>query len=38
VPVDPAAFRSILPSNFCGSGGSCWSAIVVVALGEPVGW
>src|SRR5262245_40199038 len=27
--------RSILPSNFCGGGGSCSPLIVVVALGEP---
>jgi hypothetical protein len=30
-----AALRSILPSNFCGGGGSWLPSIVVVALGEP---
>jgi hypothetical protein len=33
--VDCAALRSILPSNFCGGGGSWLPGIVVVALGEP---
>jgi hypothetical protein len=33
--VDWAAFRSILPSNFCGGGGSWLPSIVVFALGEP---
>jgi hypothetical protein len=27
--------RSIFPSNFCGGGGICAPAMVVVALGEP---
>src|SRR5215813_9490847 len=33
--VDCAVLRSILPSNFCGGGGSWLPSIVVVALGEP---
>jgi len=33
--VDRAVLRSILPSNFCGGGGSWFPSIVVVALGEP---
>src|SRR6516165_3617359 len=33
--VDCAALRSILPSNFCGGGGSWLPSMVVVALGEP---
>src|SRR5262245_28447924 len=33
--VDCAALRSILPSNFCGGGGSWLPSIVFFALGEP---
>src|SRR5215469_6793544 len=33
--VDCAALRSILPSNFCGGGGSCSPLMLVVAVGEP---
>src|SRR5262249_51638125 len=33
--VDWVALRSILPSNFCGGGGSWLPSIVVVASGEP---
>src|SRR5215468_11307353 len=33
--VDCAALRSILPSNFCGGGGSWLPSMLVVAPGEP---
>src|SRR5664279_2433834 len=35
--VDWAAFRSILPSNLSGSGGSCFPLMGAVAHGEPAG-
>src|ERR1035441_6301727 len=35
--VDWAAFRSILPSNLSGSGGSCFPLMRAVAHGEPTG-
>src|SRR5262249_57441378 len=33
--VDCAALRSILPSNFCGGGGSWLPSMLVFALGDP---
>src|SRR5664279_1562154 len=35
--VDWAAFRSILPSNLSGGGGSCFPLMGAVAHGEPTG-
>ena len=33
--LDSAAFRAIVPPNFCGGGGICLPSIVVVALADP---